>query len=225
MRLLFIGLMLLPSLAFAQEDYTLLGAGIWSRPKFDGSRERVVEPIPVLRYYGERWFARTTQGILEGGQRWNLRPDLEVGAQVAYESGPRDGSPDASVGVQIEGDHKIGPVPLNGLVRLRQHLNTERGLEVDARATIGVYEGHGVQAGLFAQGTWASERHFESYYGVHESGLLFTSIGALASYDLTQRWLLVGSAERRRLSDEAARSPIVEKPSGTYASIGVGYRF
>ena len=90
---------------------------------------------------------------------------------------------------------------------------------------MGIYGGHGLAAGLFAQATWASEKSFEAYYGVRESGLLFVSVGALGSYDFTHRWSLVASIERRRLSDEAARSPIVERRSGVYASAGIAYRF
>ena len=60
---------------------------------------------------------------------------------------------------------------------------------------------------------------------MHESGLFYTAVGALGSYDLTQRWILFGSLESRRLSDDAARSPIVERRSGTYASLSLAYRF
>ncbi|HUQ76342.1 MAG TPA: MipA/OmpV family protein [Burkholderiales bacterium] len=218
-------LLALPALAHAQADYTLLGAGVRTRPEFDGSSDRVVDVVPVVRYYGKPWFARTSQGILEGGARWNVRKDFDVGAQLAYEAGPLDHDPGASIGVHAEGDRMVGRVPLNGLVRIRQHLDTDRGVELDTRATIGVYGSHGVLAGVFMQATWASEKHFQKYYGVRESGLLYTSLGALASYDLTQRWLLVSSIEHRRLSSDAARSPIVHKQSGIYASAGLGYRF
>jgi outer membrane scaffolding protein for murein synthesis (MipA/OmpV family) len=114
---------------------------------------------------------------------------------------------------------------LNGLIRVRQHVDTDRGLEVDTRATVGVYGSHGILAGVFAQATWATQKKFREYYGVEDSGLLFTSLGLLGSYELTNRWMLVGSVEHRRLSDDAARSPIVEKRSGFYASTGLGYRF
>ena len=224
MRLLACLLVTWSVIASAQDD-TLFGAGIRTRPKFDGSADRTTDLIPVIRYYGEPWFARTTQGILEGGARWNLREGVDAGAQVAYEQGPRDHDPDASVGVHLEADRTIGPAPVNGLVRLRQHLDTDRGVQLDARGTVGVYGGHGIAAGLFAQATWASGKSFEAYYGIRESGLLFTSVGALASYDLSHRWLLVASLEARRLSDDAARSPIVERRSANYASAGIAYRF
>ena len=85
MRHSFLFLLLCLSLsAQAQDDYTLIGAGVRTRPEFDGSRERTVDIVPVLRYYGRPWFARTTQGILEGGARMELAPGLAVGAQIAY---------------------------------------------------------------------------------------------------------------------------------------------
>src|SRR2546423_178427 len=109
--------------------------------------------------------------------------------------------------------------------RGRPHVDTDRGLELDTRANVGVYGAYGVAAGLFAQATWASEKHFAAYYGVRESGLLFTSLGALASYELTHRWQLVGSVEGRHLSDEAAKSAIVQRRSAAYANAGLAYRF
>jgi hypothetical protein len=127
MRLALFLALALPIAAAAQDDYTLFGAGVRTRPKFDGSSARTVDLIPVVRYYGRPWFARTTQGMLEGGARLNLRPGLDSGVQLAYEQGPLDHDPDASLGVHLEADRMIGPAPVNALLRLRQHLNTNRG--------------------------------------------------------------------------------------------------
>jgi outer membrane scaffolding protein for murein synthesis (MipA/OmpV family) len=224
MRLLLI-LLIWPMIAGAQDDYTLLGAGVRTRPEFDGAKDRTIDLIPVVRYYGKPWFARTTQGILEGGARWNIGRGFDLGAQLAYEQGPRDHDPGASIGVHAEWDTNLGRMPLNGLVRVRQHLDSDRGTAADLRATAGVYGSHGVQAGVFAQATLASEKNFRAYYGVEGSGLLYTSLGILGSYDLAQRWVLVSSVEARRLSDDAARSAIVSRRHGLYASVGLAYRF
>ena len=213
----------LPELAHAQE--TLIGAGVRTRPEFDGSSERTSDLIPVLRYYGRPWFARTTQGMLEGGARWSVGRGLDIGAQLAYEQGPQDHDPGASLGVHAEWDRKLGPVPIDALIRVRQHLDTDRGLQVDFRTTAGVYESHGVLAGVFGQFTLASAKYYRAYYGVDESGLLYTSLGALASYDLARRWVLVGSVERRHMSDNAGRSALVAQRSASYGTIGLAYRF
>ena len=214
-----------PCIAFAQDDYSLIGAGVRTRPEFDGSGERTVDIIPVVRHYGQPWCARTTQGILEGGARWNVRSGFDLGAQLAYEQGPRDKDPGASLGLHAELDTRIGPMPLNGLLRVRQHLDADRGMAIDLRGTAGVYGGERIQAGVFAQASFASEKNFRAYYGIGDSGLLHTSLGLLGSYELAQRWMLVGSTELRRLSDDAAKSPLVSRRHGWYASLGLGYRF
>jgi outer membrane scaffolding protein for murein synthesis (MipA/OmpV family) len=225
MRRILFALLALPAFAAAQDNFTLIGAAVRTRPEFDGSAERTIDVHPVLRYYGERWFARTTQGMLEGGARWNVRRDFDVGAQIAYEQGPRDGSPDASLGLHAEGDRMIGRVPLNGVVRIRQHLDTDRGAELDLRGNVGVFGDYGILAAVFAQATFANEKHFQSYYGVNESGLLLTILGIQGAYDLTQKWVLTGNLEHHHLSDNAARSPFVTQHGGVYFSAGLSYRF
>jgi outer membrane scaffolding protein for murein synthesis (MipA/OmpV family) len=218
-------LLLWAGAAAAQEDLKLLGAGVRTRPKQDGFSERTTELYPVLRYFGEPWFVRTTQGILEGGARWNVSPGLDLGAQLAYEQGPNDKDPGASIGAHAEWEGKIGPAPVIGLVRYRQNLDTDRGALLDLRTAGGVYQGHGFIAVLFAQLSFATEKYYRSYYGIDESGLLYGSVGAQVSYDLTRRWMIVGSAERKHMSDNAARSPLVVQRSASYLGIGLAYSF
>ncbi|MFL6573806.1 MAG: hypothetical protein ACJ8G4_18750, partial [Burkholderiales bacterium] len=61
--------MILSQVCVAEDPPTIIGAAIRSRPAYDGSSSQVTDLIPQLRYYGKLWFARTTQGILEGGIR------------------------------------------------------------------------------------------------------------------------------------------------------------
>lgn len=211
--------------AAVQADDTLLGSGVRSRPVYDGSGDQTTDLIPVVRYYGGPWFARTTQGILEGGARFALNPGLDGGVQLAYEQGPRDGDPGASLGLHLELDTKIGPAPLNLLGRTRTQLDSDRGSQADLRVTLGLYGSRGLQLGVFGQGTWASEKHMQAYYGAGDAGLLFTSVGLLGSYDLARRWVAVASAELRRLGSEPARSALVQDRAGHYLSAGLAYRF
>jgi outer membrane scaffolding protein for murein synthesis (MipA/OmpV family) len=224
MRYILLFLALVPVIGFCQET-NLIGASVRTRPKFDGSSERTVDLIPNLRYYGGPWFARTTQGALEAGARTALGSAFHLGAQLGYEQGPQDRDPGASAGAHLEWDGMLGPAPVDALLRVRQHLDTDRGAQMDLRSNLGVYKGHGFIAGLFAQATWGNEKYFESYYGVRESGLVFASLGAWGGYDLTQRWLLVANVEGRRLSDEAMRGPLSTHRTGTSAYAGVAYRF
>jgi len=206
----------------AQADYTLLGAGARSRPDYDGANSRTVDLIPVVRYYGKPWFARTTQGILEGGARAALARGLEGGVQLAYEQGPRDKDPSASLGVHLEWDGKLGAAPITLLGRLRSYLDMDRGMQFDLRGTVGVLQSGSAVAGVFVQATFADAENTRAYYGRSESGHLYTDIGMLGSYDLTREWVLVGSLHLRQLNSDITG---IQKRTGTYASLGAAYKF
>ncbi len=254
-RLIFGLSLVVPLAAFAQsasEDYALVGAGLRARPAYDGAASERGELVPVLRYYGRPWFARTTQGILEGGARTELARGLNLGAQLAYEGGRlqresaflrghnlADINPSASVGAHLEWDRNIGPMPVTLLARARQNMDTDLGAQADLRFTGGIYDDGRLAAGVFAQATWANAKSTRSFYGVTPQqsissglpafepggGLLFTGVGLLGLFNLSREWVLLGSAEARHLRGDAARSPLAEDPSSYYASAGLAYRF
>ncbi|HET9735983.1 MAG TPA: MipA/OmpV family protein, partial [Burkholderiales bacterium] len=235
-------LLLAPLGALAQvapEDYTLIGAAVRSRPAYDGSNAQTADLIPVLRYYGKPWFARTTQGVLEGGARWALGPGLDAGVQLAYEEGRKtsesdllrglglaDVDPGASIGAHLEWDFEIGPAPTSVLVRLRQHTDSDRGAQADLRLNVGLVGSGGFFLGAYAQATWASAKAVQSFYADSNagSGLLHTSLGLLGSYDFARHWSAVAGAQARRLHGDAARSPITESESSYYFNAGLAYR-
>ena len=218
--LFFLAVIALPASA---QDYTLLGAGLRSRPEYDGADSRTVDLIPVVRYYGKPWFARTTQGILEGGARAALAQGLVGGVQLAYEQGPRDMDPGASLGLHLEWDGKLGQAPLTLLGRVRHYLDSDRGNQLDLRGTAGIYQSGAAAAGVFTQFTFASAENTRAYHGVSESGLLYASLGALGSYDFTKQWIGVWGVEARRLAGDVGRA--VPKRTGAYVSAGVAYKF
>ena len=236
-------LLLVPLTALAQivpEDYTLVGVAVRSRPAYDGSESQRTDLIPVLRYYGKPWFARTTQGVLESGARWALTPGLDAGVQLAYEEGRKksessllqklnlaDVDPGASIGAHLEWDSKIGPAPISVLGRVRQHADTDRGAQAYLRLNVGVHGNGGLIVAAFVQATWASSKSIDSFYAINnaDSGLLHASLGLLGSYDFSRHWSAVAGAQGRRLHGDATRSPIVERRSNYYANAGLAYRF
>src|SRR4051794_23677323 len=168
----------LPAFAELSED-AMIGPAVRSRPAYDGSASRTTELVPVIRYYGDRWFARSTQGVLEGGARFQVAPGLHVGAQVAYESGRKTRESDflkaralpdvdigASVGAHVEWDHQFGPMPVALLGRYRQHTDSDRGAQADVRLSAGVFRGGPLGVGVFTQAIWANAKSTNSFYGV-----------------------------------------------------------
>jgi outer membrane protein len=235
--------LMMPLSALAQiapDDYTLVGAAVRTRPAYDGSDSQRTDLIPVLRYYGKPWFARTTQGVLEGGARWALARGVDAGVQLAYEEGRKTSEssllkslnlpnvdPGVSIGAHVDWDFKIGPAPINLLGRVRQNTDADRGAQADLRLNVGLHAGGGLILAAYAQATWANSKSIESFYVINnaESGLLHTSIGLLGSYDLSRYWSAVAGVQGRRLHGDAAGSMIVESKSNYYANAGVAYRF
>ena len=249
---LVLGLMV-PLTAFAElSNESLLGPGLRSRPAYDGSDSQQGELVPVVRYFGQPWFARSTQGVLEGGVRVELAPGLHAGAQLAYEPGRSSSESDflknhsvpdvdrgASFGAHLEWDHTFGPMPITLLARVRQHTDSDRGAHVDFRRSAGIYRSGRFAAGVFMQETWANTKSTGSFYDITpqqsvatslpafsaKSGWLFASFGALWSVDLNRDWVVVGSMESRHLLGDASRSPLAERGSNYYTSAGLAYRF
>jgi outer membrane protein len=228
------------------------GVGVRTLPVYNGSDSQYTDAVPLLRYYGSPWFVRSTQGVLEGGARWEALPGFYLGAQLAYEAGrqPQDSDflkdheihgidPGASAGVHFEWDHEFGRIPLTVVGRVRQGVKSERGLQFDLRASVGVLELGPFSAGLFLQQTSANAKAVNYLYGVSESesvrsglpvykpdgGALFLGYGILWAYDITPRWVALGSLESRRVRDVAAESPLIERSSNFYGIAGIAYRF
>ena len=198
--------------------------------------------MPILDYDNSLLFARSVQGVLEGGAHAALGSGFTIGAQLAYEEGRKasessllrernvaDLGAGASYGVHAEWETQLGPAPVLLLARVREQMRSDRGAQADLRATIGVYKNGPFQAGIFGQATWANHKSMRTYYGQPgfdaSGGLLFASIGLLGSYDIDPRWAVIGSIEGRSLQGDAARSPLTEKKSSYYAVAGVAYRF
>jgi MipA family protein len=242
-----------PAVAVAElSNDSMVGPGLRSRPAYDGSASQRTELVPVVRYLGQPWFVRSTQGVFEGGLRFELAPGLHAGAQIAYEPGRlasesafleshavADIKRGASLGLQLEWDHSFGPVPITLLARARKRTDSDLGAQADIRLSVGVFKSGPVSAGVFTQATWADAKSASSLYAITPqqsattglpafsvaSGWLFASAGLLGSVDLSPHWVAVGSLEARRLRGDAASSPLVERRSNHYASVGVAYRF
>jgi MipA family protein len=236
----------------ATPSQVVMGVGVWSRPAYVGSDARILSVVPIIRYYGRPWFARTTQGMLEGGARMTIARGVTVGAQVAYEVGrdtkdseslaSRDVATlpvSGSIGVHAGWDTELGPAPVNLVLRYRHDAESSRGAQADLRATIGILGGSHLRLGVFAQGTWADAKSNQAFYGISPSesavtglpsyesaaGMVYVSAGLPWSYEIGTTWMLQGNFEMRQLSSELRNSPLTQVRTNAYVAAGLAYRF
>lgn len=242
----------LQATAQAGDDEKYVGIGARLRPAYEGADSDRGDVIPYLRLYGDHFFGRTTQGMLEGG--WRMRPlgGVVLGAQLAYEEGRatndsgflrehglEDLHPSASLGLHAEGDWTLGPVPLNALLRYRHDVEARRGAQADFRMTAGILDWRGIRAGLFGQLTWADGDAMQRYFGITPkqasatglpphaagSGLRSAEVGLVGDVDLARHWIGLWGVTRRQLQGYAASSPIARDRTNWSANAGAAYRF
>lgn len=245
-------LMLPPAARAELSSDTLLGLGLRSRPAYDGSAAQHQELVPVVRYFGRPWFARSTQGVLEGGARTELMPGLHAGAQLGYEPGRQPSESGflerhgiapiargASFGLHLEWDLTVGPMPITLLGRIRRQVDADLGTQADLRLSAGVLQSGPVAAGVFAQATWADTKSTSAFYGITPqqsagtglpaftagSGWLVGSFGLLWSVDLSRNWNALGNLEARHQQGDSAGSPLTERAWNHAVSAGLAYRF
>ncbi len=234
------------------QDEKYVGVGARVRPAYEGADANRVDAIVYARLYGEHVFARTTQGILEGGWRTQPFGGIVFGAQLAYEEGRNtsdsaflsarhfdDIDPSVSVGLHAEGDWKIGRAPLNVLLRYRHDVDKDNGAQADLRATVGIFDWRGARAGLFGQITWGDGKSTQRYFGITSqqaavsalpaynasSGARSVQAGLLGDIDLARHWLALWGVTFQRLQGDAANSPLVQDRGNWFANAGVAYRF
>lgn len=238
--------------AQTNDEPQYLGAGARLRPAYAGAESNRVDAIPYVRLYGEHLFARTTQGILEGGWRTRSFGGVVFGAQLAYEEGRKadesaflrdhrfeDLDPSASVGLHAEGDWKLGPVPLNALLRYRHDVESDNGVQADLRLTAGILEWGRLRAAVFGQATWANDRSTHRHFGITPeqsavtglpaydpgSGVRSATLGLIGDFDISRRWVGLWGLHHDLLLDDAADSPVTRDRTNWYANAGVAYRF
>jgi MipA family protein len=243
-----------PVLCFpAYEDPgSWIGIGARVRPAYQGADSSRADVIPYLRWYGQHLFARTTQGMLEGGVRTSAFGPWVFGAQLAYEEGRvtdesaflkahnfEDIDSSASVGLHVEADWMLGQMPWNALARFRQNLDSDLGAQADIRATAGIFSRGGFDFAAFAQLTWADVEAMQSYFGITPQQSVVTGLpaynagagpstanyGLLGSIDVGRPWIVLWDVHAQQLQGDARDAPIVQDRTNWYANVGIAYRF
>src|SRR5438477_228842 len=114
----------------APEYPNQIGPALRSRPAYDGSRSQHVDVVPILDYDSGLLFARTVQGVLEGGAHAQLGFDASGGLLFASAGllGSYDLDPRWSVIGSIEGRRLQGDAARSPLAEKKSSYDAVAGL-------------------------------------------------------------------------------------------------
>ncbi|WP_142235782.1 MipA/OmpV family protein [Allostella humosa] len=227
-----------------------VGAGALVAPKYEGSGEMEILPLPILDL---RWtpgyagfhsvFLTTEQGL--GIQFLDYR-GFSLSASVNYDRG-RDqdddsnlrglGNIDPGADLRLTAAYRIGG--LRASLSAEQNFGGTDGVEVEAG--LGYTQRFGDRFFLTGSvgATWADSDHMGGYFGVTrrqslasglpqydaDAGFKSVRVALTGRYAVTERWGVRGTVGLKRLLGDAADSPIVEEKLQPFALLGVTYTF
>ncbi|MCS0496961.1 MipA/OmpV family protein [Ancylobacter sp. MQZ15Z-1] len=220
----------------------ILGGGAMIAPKYEGSNELDVQPIPFFAASFGEWVKVDPRAVsISLYELGNLR----FSGQVGYDRGRKEddsdklrGLGDIDVGAVVGGTVQFGTDPFDFYASFSQIIGGSDGIEVtfggDFAQTIDRFR---LSAGLST--TWADGDYMQTFFGVTpeqsaRSGLPAYSIGAgfkrvdldlAVTYAVSEHWVVRGQVGLGYLLGDVADSPIVQEEFQPSVTFAVGYRF
>lgn len=220
----------------------VIGAGAMYAPKFEGSKDLEVVPVPFITATFYDFVHITPMGLVVDVYK---AENLTVSAKGGFDFGrDEDDSPhlrglgDIDSGGVLGGviSYELGPVEFKA--EIDRNIGGSDGLTGKFGAEVSHFWGQFMfSAG--ASATWADEKHMKSYFGVtptqaarsglatYDAGAGFKRVDLTASvtYLASENWFIRGQAELGILTGDARKSPIVQKDTQPSVMMFVGYKF
>jgi len=233
--------------------FVVIGGGV--QPDFDGAAEYA--PVPnVLAHLEAFGLALEIEGP-EAALNLRPDAAFQFGPAIGYDMG-RDGASNKVIDrlKKIDGAFEVGGFAayrFNALLAQSDIFEISAELMADVS---GVHDGvsgavtasyliaptERLRLGTDVSVGFASDSYMDTYFGVTRggaarsglpvytagSGIKDVGLGATASYNLTERWGVVGRAAYSRLLGDAADSPIVKQegsPDQFMGGLGMSYSF
>lgn len=221
----------------------VLGAGAIYTPKFEGSKDYKVVPVPFISasFFNDYVHIGPTGLLVDLYKVDNVKVSAKGGIEFGRDeddSDHLDGLGDIDTGAVVGGviSYQLGPVELSaGIDKI---IGGSDGLT----GTFGAEYSHFAGQFIFSAGasvTWADKNYMKSYFGVtplqsarsgldvYDAGAGFKRVDLTASvtYLASENWFIRGQAELGILTGDARKSPIVQKEIQPSVMMFVGYKF
>jgi len=228
----------------------MLGAGPYVRPTYEGSNRYTVVPVPVFNATYNDMLAINNGGV---NVYWHDE-HIRLGAGLTYQGGRNDrksgsflsrgddrligmGKVKAAMGMRAFGSYSIEHVELS--TALTQFTGGNHGLLLDMGAAFPFKATERLVLKPHVNATWANGTYMQPLFGVTAAqaansrftrfnagaGLKDVSIGLNANYGLDRNWFLGFNADAKRLTGDAAKSPLSLSNTQIMVMSMVGYQF
>ena len=228
----------------------MLGAGPYVRPTYEGSNRYTVVPVPVINATYKDRLSINARGL---SVYWHDE-HVRLGTGLTYKGGRKDrksgsflsrgddrligmGNVGAAMGVRVFGSYTIEHVKLSTAVT--QYTGGNHGLLVDAAASLPLKMTDRLILRPRVNVTWANGTYMQTFFGVTTTqaansrftqfnagaGLKDVSIGLNANYGLDRNWFLGFNADIKRLTGDAAKSPVSLSNVQIIMISMLGYKF
>ncbi|MBW9051212.1 MipA/OmpV family protein [Rhizobium mesosinicum] len=221
----------------------VLGAGAIYTPKFEGSKDYKVVPVPLISasFFNDYVHIGPTGLLVDLYKVDNIKVSAKGGIEFGRDEDDSDhleGLGDIDTGAVVGGviSYQLGPVELSaGIDKI---IGGSDGLT----GTFGAEYSRFAGKFIFSTGasvTWADKNYMKSYFGVtplqsarsglgvYDAGAGFKRVDLTASvtYLASENWFIRGQAELGILTGDARKSPIVQKEIQPSVMMFVGYKF
>lgn len=221
----------------------MVGAGAIYAPKFEGSDEFEIIPVPLI----SATFGRVTVdpdgltvNVLESnGFKFTLNGGYEFGGgRKESDSRHLRGLGDVDAGAIVGGQLSYEMGPMEFYAKVDKTIGGSESLLGEVGANVS----HHVDRFILSAGasaTFADDNHMDSYFGVTaaqsarsglrqydaSAGLKRFDLEASVTYMATENWFVTGQAGVGFLTGDAKDSPIVQDHVQPSAMLLVGYKF
>lgn len=225
-----------------------IGLGVGAVPVYEGSSEYRALPVPLINYHSGNFFITPRMGLPAMGLKTSLASDLDAGVFVGMSLGRKADDADLTKGlddIKFHGAYGAYVEWRPGRYSLgagyKQAARSGYGGTFELRASYAALmtEKHTVQVG--ARTEWANQDAMQTWYGVTSSqaarsraglstyspssGFKSAALFTTWSYRINPSWSTISTIGVSTLLGDARDSPLTERKTNVFGSVGVAYRF
>ncbi|MGE8565771.1 MltA-interacting protein precursor [compost metagenome] len=225
-----------------------IGLGVGAIPVYEGSSEYRALPVPLINYHSGNFFITPRMGLPAMGLKTSLAPDLDAGVFVGLGLGRKADDADRTKGlddIKFHGAYgayvewRPGRYSLGAGYKQAARSGYGGTLELRASYAALMTEQNTVQVGVSTE--WANHDAMQTWFGVTSSqaarsreglstyspssGFKSAALYTTWSYRINPSWSTVSTIGVNTLLGDARNSPLTERKTNVFGSVGVMYRF